>query len=220
MAEKIMDIVKKFGSKAVIFDLDGTILDNNPFHLKSWIEYLKEIGREMTEEEFNAKLNGRTNKDVVKYLYGEDLSEEEIWKHTNDKEALYRKMYKPHIEAVPGLLELLKLLHQQNIPMAIATSGIQANINFMFENVPIKQYFKKVVDSSFITHGKPNPEIFLKTAELLNIDPADCLVFEDAVVGVKAAQAAGMKTIAVLTTQTREELEIADLIIEDYRELI
>lgn len=220
MAEKIMDIVKRFGSKAVIFDLDGTILDNNPFHLKSWIEYLKEIGREMTEEEFNAKLNGRTNKDVVKYLYGEDLSEEEIWKHTNDKEALYRKMYKPHIEAVPGLLELLKLLHQQNIPMAIATSGIQANINFMFENVPIKQYFKKVVDSSFITHGKPNPEIFLKTAELLNIDPADCLVFEDAVVGVKAAQAAGMKTIAVLTTQTREELKIADLIIEDYRELI
>lgn len=217
---KILEILEKYNCKAVIFDLDGTILDNNPFHLKSWKEYLKQIGREMTDEEFNEKLNGRTNKDVVRYLYGNDLPEEEIWKHTNEKEALYRQMYKPYIQPVAGLIELLEILYQQNIPMAIATSGIKVNIEFMFENVPIRKYFKAVVDSSYITHGKPHPEIFLKTAELLDVPPVSCLVFEDAVVGIKSAKSAGMKVIAVETTESRANLAIADVIIDDYRELI
>lgn len=217
---KISDILKKYNCKAVIFDLDGTILDNNPFHLSSWKEYLKQIGREMTDEEFNEKLNGRTNRDVVKYLYGNDLSDEEIWKHTNEKEALYRQMYKPHITPVAGLTEMLEILHKQNTPMAIATSGIKVNIEFMFENVPIRKYFKAVIDSSYITHGKPHPEIFMKTAEVLKIDPVECLVFEDAVVGIKSAQSAGMKVIAVATTESPDALEIADLTIQDYRELV
>lgn len=217
---KILDILKQYNSKAVIFDLDGTILDNNPFHLQAWKKYLEQIGREMTDEEFNKHLNGRTNRDVVKYLYGSDQSEEQIWHHTNEKEALYRLIYKPYIQAVPGLIEMLEILHKHDIPMAIATSGIKVNIEFMFENVPIKKYFKAVVDSSYITHGKPHPEIFLKTAEILNIPPADCLVFEDAVVGIKAAQAAGMKVIAVATTESRQAIEIADKVIEDYSELV
>lgn len=217
---KILEILEKYNCKAVIFDLDGTILDNNPYHLQSWKEYLKQIGREMTDEEFNKNLNGRTNRDVVKYLYGDDQSEEQIWHHTNEKEALYRQMYKPHIAAMPGLTEMLEILHKHDIPMAIATSGIKVNIEFMFENVPIRKYFKAVIDSSYITHGKPHPEIFLKTAEVLHADPAKCLVFEDAVVGIQAAQAAGMKVIAVETTETRANLAIANLIIGDYHELI
>ena len=100
--------------------------------------------------------------------------------------------------------------------MAIATSGIQPNIDFMFEEVPIKSYFKEVVNSSHISKGKPDPEIYLKTASLLNVSPNHCLVFEDAVVGIKSAKAAGMKVIAVATTQPREELSMADMIIDDY----
>ena len=215
----IQELMKEFGSRAVIFDLDGTILDNNPFHLKAWKEYLKKIGRDMTDEEFNRQLNGRTNKDVVKYLYGNDLSEEEIWKHTNEKEALYRELYKPHIEPVPGLIQLLDILHEQGVPMAIATSGIKVNIEFMFENIPVRKYFQAVIDSSYITHGKPHPEIFARTAEALNVAGSDCLVFEDAVVGIQAAQAAGMKVVAVATTEKREALQIADLIITDYRDI-
>lgn len=216
----ILEILEQYNCSAVIFDLDGTILDNNPYHLESWKEYLKQIGREMTDEEFNEKLNGRTNRDVVRYLYGDDLSEEEIWQHTNEKESLYRQMYKPHITAVPGLVEMLDILFKHNIPMAIATSGIKVNIDFMFDNVPIRKYFKAVVDSSCITQGKPHPEIFLKAAESLGVDPAECLVFEDAVVGIEASQAAGMKVIAVQTTESRENLSVANLIVNDYRELI
>ncbi len=220
MTEKIVDILKRFKCTAVIFDLDGTILDNNAFHLKSWKEYLKRINKEVSDEDYNKNINGRTNRDVVKYLYGDNLSEEDIWKYTNEKEALYRELYKPYIKPVTGLIQLLKELHDKNIPMGIATSGIQVNIDFMFEHVPIKQYFRTVVDSSFIKKGKPDPEIFIKTADYLGVHADKCLVFEDAVVGINAAKGAGMRVIAVATTHTKEELSIADLIIDDYTELL
>ncbi len=220
MAEKIVDILGKFKSTAVIFDLDGTILDNNAFHLKSWKEYLRRINREISDEDYNTNINGRTNRDVVKYLYGDNLTEEEIWKYTNEKEALYRELYKPYIKPVAGLIPLLEELHNNNIPMGIATSGIQVNIDFMFEHVPIKQYFRTVVDSSFIKRGKPDPEIFVKTADYLGIPAEKCLVFEDAIVGINAARGAGMKVIAVATTHTKEELSIADVVIDDYTVLL
>ncbi len=217
---KISELLNTFNSRAVIFDLDGTLLDNNAFHLESWKQYLRQINREMSDEEYNEKINGRTNRDVVKYLYGENLSEDEIWKYTMEKEALYRELYKPHIAPVAGLMDLLKKLDKLQVPMAIATSGVQVNIDFMFEHVPIKKFFRKVVDSSYITRGKPDPEIFLKAAEFLQTPPSECLVFEDAVVGVKAAKAAGMKVVAVLTTHSSDELSGSDLIVQDYRELL
>lgn len=209
-------LLKKFDTKAVIFDLDGTLLDNNSYHLKSWLEYLQTIGREISEEEYNANINGRTNTDVIKYIYGRQLSDEEILKYTLEKEALYRELYKPFIKPINGLIDFLEILKEKRIPTAIATSGIQPNIDFMFEEVPIRQYFQEVVNSSHITKGKPDPEIYLKTASLLKVPPHNCLVFEDAVVGIKAAKAAGMKVIAVATTQTKEELSIADMIVDDY----
>lgn len=212
----IDEILNQFDIKAVIFDLDGTLLDNNSFHLKSWIEYLKNIGRKISEEEYNKNINGRTNKDVIEYIYERKMSDEEIVKYTLEKEALYRKIYQPFIKPVKGLIHFLEILKTKNIPMAIATSGIQPNIDFMFEHVPIKKYFKTVVNSSHITKGKPDPEIYLKVALLLGVSPKNCLVFEDAVVGIKAAKAAGMKVIAVATTQTKEELSIADMIVDDY----
>ncbi len=103
--------------------------------------------------------------------------------------------------------------------MGIATSGIQPNIDFMFEHIPIKQYFSVIVNSSHIGKGKPDPEIYLKTAKLLNVSPSNCLVFEDAVVGIDAAKAAGMKVIAVATTHPKEELQHADRIVENYKEI-
>ena len=216
LQKKIDSILKKFETKAVIFDLDGTLLDNNSFHRKTWEAYLKKMGKLISEEEFNAHINGRTNKDAVEYIYGRKMSEEESTKYTLEKEALYRQIYKPFIKPVPGLLNFLEILNQKNIPMAIATSGIQPNIDFMFENIPIKKYFKVIVNSSHITNGKPHPENYLKVASLLKVPPKNCLVFEDAVGGINSAKAAGRKVIAVATTQTKEELSIADVIVDDF----
>lgn len=216
LLSRVDKILNHFEAEAVIFDLDGTLLDNNPYHLESWKKYLEKIGRNMTEEEYNANINGRTNKDVIRYIHGDKLNDEEALKYSLDKEALYREIYKPFIRPVNGLIEFLQILQDKNIPMAIATSGIQPNIDFMFEHVPIKKYFKVVVNSSHIKKGKPDPEIYIKTASLLGIPPKNYLVFEDAVVGISSAKAAGMKVIAIATTHPKEELSGADLIIDDY----
>lgn len=209
-------ILEEVSPAAAIFDLDGTILDNNPYHVKAWKQYLEKENRTLTDEEFNEHLNGRTNRDAVKYLYGDGLSEEEIERRIREKESLYRSIYKKHIEPVAGLLGLLDLLQKRDIPMAIATSGIVPNIEFMFEHVPIRRYFPIVIHSGHITQGKPHPEMYLKTASALDIDPAGCLVFEDSTAGIKSAKAAGMKVIALATTHKRKELAEADYITKDF----
>lgn len=214
--EKTGRLLKHFNTRAVIFDLDGTLVDNNSYHLETWKKYLEKMGRDISTEEFNANLNGRTNKDVIQYIYGREMTEAEVLKYSLEKEALYREIYQPYIAPVAGLIPFLEALHRKQIPMAIATSGIQPNIDFMFDNIPIKKYFKTVVNSSHIKKGKPEPEIYLKTAEILGIPPANCLVFEDAVVGITSASKAGMKIIAVATTQPKEELSGADLIIDNF----
>ena len=206
--------------KAVIFDLDGTLIDNNAYHLQSWIHYLKNKNREISEEEYKANVNGRTNKDVIEYIYQRKMEDAEAMVYAHEKEAIYRELYQPHITPVAGLLPLLQKLKDLNIPMAIATSGIQVNIDFMFDNIPIRQYFDVIVNSAHINKGKPDPEIYIKTAELLNVAPENCLVFEDAVVGINSAKAAGMKVVGVLTTHSAAELAGADVLIRDYTELL
>ena len=205
---------------AAIFDLDGTLIDNNSYHLQSWLQYLKDMNREMSEEEYKANVNGRTNKDVIEYIYQRKMDDKEAMKYAHEKEAIYRELYAPYIKPVAGLLELLEKLRSLSIPMAIATSGIQVNIDFLFEPIPIRSYFDVIVNSAHISKGKPDPEIYIKTAELLKVSPAECLVFEDAVVGINSARAAGMKVVGVLTTHKAEELSGADILIKDFSELV
>jgi HAD superfamily hydrolase (TIGR01509 family) len=148
------------------------------------------------------------------------MEDEEAMKYAHEKEAIYRELYAPYIKPVSGLLELLEKLRSLSIPMAIATSGIQVNIDFLFEHIPIRSYFDVIVNSAHISKGKPDPEIYIKTAELLKVSPAECLVFEDAVVGINSAKAAGMKVVGVLTTHKAEELSGADILIKDFSELV
>jgi beta-phosphoglucomutase family hydrolase len=219
MIEKIRALLKRMDASAVIFDLDGTLVDNNAFHLQSWKQYIKNLGKEISEEEYNANINGRTNKDAAEYLFGKKMTKDEAMVYALEKEAVYRDMYAPHIKPVKGLIEMLDVLKKLNIPMAIATSGIQVNIDFMFDHIPIREYFSVVVNSAHINKGKPDPEIYLKAAELLEVAPESCLVFEDAVVGINSAKAAGMRVVAISTTHPEEELSGADLIVNDYTEL-
>jgi beta-phosphoglucomutase len=220
MIDKIRALLTRMDASAAIFDLDGTLVDNNAFHLQSWKQYIKNLGKEISEEEYNANINGRTNKDAAEYLFGKKMTKDEAMVFALEKEAVYREMYAPYIKPVEGLIEMLDGLKKLNIPMAIATSGIQVNIDFMFDHIPIREYFSVVVNSAHINKGKPDPEIYLKAAELLEVAPESCLVFEDAVVGINSAKAAGMRVVAISTTHPEEELRGADLIVKDYTELI
>jgi len=204
---------------AVIFDLDGTLIDNNAFHLKAWQEFYKKRNRTLTEEEYKKDFNGKTNADVLALVFQQALLPEENDKYTTEKEDLYRKIYEPHIEPVKGLLKLLQEIYNAAIPMAIATSGIKVNIDYMFEHLPIRHFFKEVIYSKHIKKGKPDPEIYFVTAKKINVSTENCVVFEDAVAGIQSAKAAGMKVIAITTTHTPEELSMADKLIHDYDEI-
>jgi beta-phosphoglucomutase family hydrolase len=204
---------------AVIFDLDGTLIDNNSFHIKAWQEFYKKRNRALTEEEYKKHFNGKTNSDVLAHVFEHPLSSEENDRYTNEKEDLYRKIYEPHIQPVKGLLIFLQQLRNAGIPMAIATSGIKVNIDYMFRHVPIRHYFKTVIYSKHIKKGKPDPEIYFVTAKELNVSPENCVVFEDSVAGIRSAKAAGMKVIAVATTHTPDELKEADRLIYDYEQV-
>lgn len=217
--QPISKIIRDWNIKAALFDLDGTMVDNNPYHLKTWKKYLQSLGMSITHEEYNAKMNGRTNKDALENIFNRKLEKEELERRILEKEELYREIYAPFIKPVNGLIPMMAYLHSHKIKIAMSTSGIQPNIDFFFNHIPVKQYFEAVVNSSHITHDKPHPEIYLKTASILNIAPAHWVVFEDAVVGIKAGKEAGMKVIALSTTHDKKELQEADLIVTDFSDL-
>lgn len=205
--------------KAVIFDLDGTLLDNNQIHLESWKVYLKKMGLNISDEDYKANISGRTNHDAVEHIFHKKMTKEQTESYYLEKEKIYRELYAPIIKPVDGLIDLLEELQNANIIMAIATSGIQVNIDFMFDHVPIKKYFMKIVNSTHIKNGKPDPEIFETTAKMIETEPKNCIVFEDSTAGVEAAISAGMKVIALTTTHTERELHRAEKVIKDFTQI-
>lgn len=200
----------------VIFDMDGTLLDNNPHHLQAWQAMCRRYGRALTEEEYREKLSGKTSADTLKYLFGDQLSKEELRAFRREKEKLYHALLAPGIEPLPGLVTLLDELRAREVPTAIASSGSPANIDLGLEHLGIRPYFKVVVNSSMIQHGKPDPEIYLLTAEKIGIAPERCVAFEDSLTGIASAKAAGMQVIALTTTLSAAELPPAHKIIPDY----
>ena len=198
---------------AFIFDMDGVLVDSNPTHKIALKQFCEEHGHNLTEQDLREKIYGRTNRDWLLNLFG-DLSEETIRQYADEKEALFRKLY-TDIKLVNGLLSFLEKLDRLKISRAIATSAPRANVDFTLEKTRTERYFNTILDDSFVTEGKPNPQIYLKSAKALGFPPDKCIVFEDSLAGVKAGKNAGCKVVGVTTTHSRPELEGTDFIIDD-----
>ena len=205
--------------EAVIFDLDGTLIDNNSYHIEAWKVFYTQHGLEFSMDDYRNNINGKINADIFNYVLKTNLTAEDLEKYSNEKEKLYRELYAEDIRPIHGLLGFLDKLKDAGIMMAIATSGIPINIDFMFQHIMMREYFSAVVNATHISNGKPHPEIFLKAAMAANANPANCVAFEDSVAGIRSAKAAGMTVIALATTHKREELHEADLIIDDYTDV-
>ncbi|MGC3947433.1 MAG: HAD family phosphatase [Chryseolinea sp.] len=197
-----------------IFDMDGVLIDSNPTHTIALRQFCREHGFELTEQQLREKIYGRTNRDWLRNLFG-DLPDETVRRYADEKEALFRKIY-TDIKPLEGLLPFLKKMDQDAIPRAIATSAPRANVDFTIEHTGIGPFFQTILDDSFVTIGKPNPEIYLKSAAALGIDPRNCVVFEDSLSGVKAGKAAGCKVVGLMTTHTDEELSETDFNIDNF----
>ncbi|WP_254168809.1 HAD family hydrolase [Chryseosolibacter histidini] len=201
-----------------IFDMDGVIIDSNPFHKISLKQFCKKYGYDLTEEQLREKIYGRTNKDWIVNVFG-PLDEQKLRAYADEKEALFREIYKNDIKPVDGLVAFLQKLEALGLPRAIATSAPRANVDFTLSKTGTGKYFPVILDESFVSKGKPDPEIYLRTAAALKFEPANCIVFEDSLSGVKAGKSAGCKVVGITTTHTREELHETDLVIDDFTNL-
>jgi beta-phosphoglucomutase len=187
------------GGLAFIFDMDGVIVDSNPAHRESWEAFNRRYGIETTEE-MHQRMYGKRNDDIIRDFFGAHLSAKEIAARGAAKEALYREMIADRIEGmlVPGLRDFLE--QQRGVPMALASNAEPANIDFLLDRAGLRDYFLVVVDGHQVVNPKPDPEIYLKAADLLGVSPANCIVFEDSYSGVAAAKGAGMRIVGVRTT--------------------
>lgn len=204
-------------SVAFIFDMDGVIVDSNPVHKIALKQFCQEHGYELTDQQLREKIYGRTNKDWITKLFGK-LEEAEVKKFGEEKEALFRKLYENEIRPLEGLIPFLEKLDEYQIPRAIATSAPRANVDFTLEKTGTGRFFSTILDDTFVSRGKPDPEIYLKSAQALNFPPNRCVVFEDSLSGVEAAKRAGCKVVGVMTTHKRQELTEVDLVVDDFQE--
>jgi beta-phosphoglucomutase len=204
--------MKKIG---FLFDMDGVIVDTNPTHKLALRQFCRTHGRDLSEQELRDKIYGRTNKDWIPAVFGE-ISPEQIKAYADEKEALFRKLYLNKIEPMTGLIGFLEKLKRDGLACAIATSAPRENVDFVLEHTGIAKYFSTILDESFVDVGKPDPEIYLKTAAALGYAPKDCLVIEDSISGVKSGKAAGCKVLGITTTHTPEELSETDLSVQNF----
>jgi beta-phosphoglucomutase len=202
---------------AFIFDMDGVLVDSNPTHKIALKQFCKKHGYDLSEKDLREKIYGRTNRDWLLNLFG-NLDEQTIKEYAEEKEALFRELY-TDIGPLNGLHSFLEKLEAQGIPKAIATSAPRANVDFTISRTHIDRFFPVILDDSFVSKGKPDPEIYLKSAKALAISPDQCVVFEDSLSGVQAAKRAGCKVVGLTTTHTRAELSETDLNIDDFKGL-
>ncbi|NQW27675.1 MAG: HAD family phosphatase [Flammeovirgaceae bacterium] len=206
--------MKKIG---FIFDMDGVIVDNHLFHYQAWEALAKTYHLNLDSNDYRNHINGRTIGEIVKYIK-KDATEKEIKKIGTEKEALYRKIYQPFLSPTKGLISLLNAANKHEIPMCIGTSAPKENVHFTINGLGLSHYFHTILDDRSVTKGKPNPEIYLKCANALGLRNDQCLVFEDAISGIKAGNLAGSKVVALATSHLRSELS-ADLIIDDFTQV-
>jgi HAD superfamily hydrolase (TIGR01509 family) len=202
-------------SVGFLFDMDGVIVDSNPFHKNALQQFCEKYGYNLTEELLKEKVYGRTNSDWLTNLFG-DLEPQKLKAYADEKEQLFRDLYENDIVLVDGFKEFLAKLEEYDVPKAIATSAPKENVDFTLAKTRIKKFFPTILDDSFVTKGKPNPQIYLKSAAALNLAPQNCVVFEDSLSGVQAGKQAGCKVVGVTTTHSREELTDTDFVIDNF----
>ncbi len=205
---------------AAIFDMDGTLIDNTPYHFKSWQALFKKYGKgELSKKTYYTEISGVPIMETLRRVFGNDHDEAGLKELLNEKEAFYRKEYAPYLVPINGLENFLTELKDAGVKMAMATSATVEDIDFIMDHVPVRQDFVQIVNSSMVSKPKPDPQIFLKAAEQINMAPSNCVVFEDSLAGIKAANSAGMKVVGITTGHPAEDLHPVDLVINDYSEL-
>jgi HAD superfamily hydrolase (TIGR01509 family) len=197
--------------------MDGVLVDNLDYHVSAWQQLGRELGHSLEADRIR-RLFGQRNREIITGLMRGCVPAEDIPKIAARKEAIYRFCIASELRPVPGLVVFLRALQQQKVRNAVATSACLENANLVLDGLRIRSYFDAVLTGADVTRSKPDPEIFLLAAGRLGVAPGHCVVFEDSVAGIDAAQRAGCLCIALATTHSADELRSLqpDRVIPDF----
>jgi len=198
---------------AVLWDMDGVIVDTFDGHYRAWKHTFDSLGHPFTLADFTRTF-GMNNRLILHTILGYDLPEEELQRVSDSKEEFFREGIRGSAQLLPGVADWLKRFGELGLRQAVASSAPQANVDALLDELGIRDNFQAEVAGAAM-RGKPDPAIFLLAAQLLGVEPKSCLVIEDAIAGVEAAQRAGMRCVAVQTTNPAEKLNGADVIVKD-----
>ncbi|MBN1394140.1 MAG: HAD family phosphatase [Pirellulales bacterium] len=204
---------------AVIFDIDGVLVDSYDAHFRGWREMAAEEGLKFTEADFAATF-GRTSREIIAMHWGDRFDEARMADMDLRKEMAYRRIAAANFPPMPGAVELLRALHDAGFRLALGSSGPPGNVQLVVDKLEISDLLGAVVSGKDVTRGKPDPQVFLLAAERLGIAPPRCAVVEDAPAGIAAAHAAGMAAIGMMSTgRTENDLRDADKLVSSLSEI-
>jgi beta-phosphoglucomutase len=205
--------------RAVLFDMDGVLVDSYRAHHDSWRHLAEAHGLEITEQQF-AETFGMVSRDIIRRLWPDAASQEDIPRWDAEKEQYYRDILRRDFPEMDGAAELVSALHEAGFAMAIGSSGPPENVQVVMEQLTGAEHIAATVHGHEVSRGKPDPEVFLTAAEKLGVPAVHCAVLEDAIAGLQAARNAGMAAVGVTGTAPREKLaEWAEVVVDSLREL-
>ena len=206
--------------KSFLFDLNGTMINDMEFHIDVWHDVLNnDLQAKLTRAEVRSHMYGRNQELLIRVFGDKRFTTEEADAISHQKEVKYQALYKPHLDLLPGLFAFLERAQRNKTKMAIGSAASLFNIDFALDNLNIRHYFEYIVSGDDVKNSKPHPETYLKGADLLQVEPASCIVFEDAPKGVEAALNAGMKCVVITSMHQKNEFSEYNnilMFVEDY----
>jgi len=190
---------------AVLFDVDGMMVDNHKYHEQAWIELGRRLNLPIDQKYYRQNIHARSNDEIVKKLFPNKKSEKFIQKIGDEKEAIYRELYRPFIKEIPGLTKLLKALNTKNVPCAAVSNSPKENVDMVIDVLSIRNFFDVVLNCNDVSKAKPDPAIYLLAAKRLNIPIQRCIIFEDSFTGFKATESCGAPYIVITTGMNKKD---------------
>lgn len=204
---------------AVIFDMDGVIAHTNPYHAKAFEAFFDRYEIPYTDVEFEKHMYGKHNSYIMTHFFNRPIFGEELITLENEKEGLFREIYQSEAKPIPYLPEFLNNLKENRVKLGVATSAPRANMDLILDSLEIRDFFQSTLGSENVELHKPHPEVYLKSASNLGIDPQYCFVFEDSFSGVTAGKNAEMNVIGVLSSHKKEDLPKCLAYIDNYQDM-
>jgi beta-phosphoglucomutase family hydrolase len=204
--------------RAFLFDMDGTIVDNMAYHSAAWVQFFQRRGRAIDEADFFRRTAGRHGREILRDWLRHDLSDAECDACSAEKDEIYRALYAPHRRTVAGFDRFIARAQANGTALAVGTAAPDSNVRFTLDGLGLRGHFDAVVGAADVRHGKPAPDVFELAAKRCGARPQDCIVFEDAPLGVEAARRAGMRCVVLTTTLPAEAFESYDNVIAAVRD--